>query len=96
METLDYFRLFNIFIATLAFTVNLLKMHHLKFYKTMGPDSMMGFLALMSWCLAFSVAGAIAAAHDVKTGIWTVIMGIPCWWTLTAGLWGWSPAPERK
>ena len=89
-EPLEYIRVFNIFIAVLALVLNLMKGYYLKLHKTMGVDSMMGFMAVLSWCGCYALAATLAAFEGVETGLWTVIMGVPNVWTLTAGLMGWK------
>lgn len=90
MDTLEYFRLFNIFIAGMALLINSVKAIRFKFFKVMDFDAMMGFNAIMAWCLCYTIAASIAMLNDVETGVWTVIMGLPCVWTLIAGLLGWN------
>lgn len=96
METLEYFRLFNIFIAGLALVVNTVKAFRFKFFTHMTVDSMMGFNAVMAWCLAYAIAASLATLEEVQTGLWTIIMGIPCIWTLVAGLMGWNRDLNEK
>lgn len=96
MEALEWFRLFNIFIAGMALIINSAKAIRFKFFKVMTFDAMMGFNAIMAWCLCFVIAASIAMVNNVPTGIWTVIMGLPCIWTLVAGLLGWNRNMDEK
>ena len=92
MEPLEYIRIFNIFIALLALTINLMKGYYLKLHKTMDMDAMVGFMAALAWCLCYAVAGTMASFADLDTGLWTIVMGVPNLWTLAAGLMGWKKA----
>lgn len=87
---LEWVRLLNIIIAGLALVVNVAKAYLLKLFLHMPIDAIMGFIAISAWCVAYSSATSTAWASGLPAGIWTLIMAIPCWWTLIAGFMGWK------
>lgn len=94
---LEWVRLANIIVAGLALFLNVFKAYHLKLISNMPMDAAIGFMAVLAWCMGYSSATSIAWSSGVPAGIWSLIMAIPCWWSLVAGLLGWKPRkPEHS